>query len=194
MAAAKKAPKRKPAKKKVAQMSEEKDMPSESEALGNALVSDKSLETVREILFGAQVRENNERSTELEKLINESVSRVEKDMAKQVAAIEKSIAKLRDDMDKRAEKTAAQIASEFEETRQAIASLDAASSTARSDLEDRVTASRDELEKQAKQWNEDLAKQLELVQQQLQHSKTDRSTLSELLHNMADAISDDSNG
>ncbi len=169
----------------------EKTNEDEAQALGEALATDKSLETVREILFGHQVRETNQRSEELESLIKKSISAVEKEMAKQMNAIEKSIAKLSNDLDKRADKTATAIQREFDETRQTIAALEKATQTSQSDLADQLNADRDDLEKRAIQWNEDLANQLELIHQQLLHSKTDRASLSQLLHNMADAITDD---
>ena len=174
-------------------MNDKSDTPesTEQQQINEALVGDKSLDTVRDILFGAQVRETKVRHEELQNQIRTSINEVQKNQDKQVNQIEKSIQTLKDQLDKQAQKNAEDINARFADTHERIQQLQKATQNSQSDLQDQLNADREDLEKRALQWNEDLAKQLELVHQQLQHAKTDRSTLGQLLHNMADAITDD---
>ena len=72
-------------------MDDKSDNTKAESAAQDALTVDKSLETVRDILFGAQVREANRRDKELEALIQKSVDNLEKRVDKHVADINKTI-------------------------------------------------------------------------------------------------------
>ena len=170
-------------------MNDEANNPTEE---SSGAMDDRSLETVRDILFGAQARELDKRTQQLEKLINTSVERLEKSFNAKIDSIEKSIERMRDQLKKEAENTAQKIDTRFKEAHETISSLDARTRTDLSDHADQAAADLAGLEKQASSWNEDLAKQLELVEQQLKDAKADRSMLSELFTSMAVAISDDS--
>lgn len=171
-------------------MSKESNQPEET---GIEQIDDKSLETVRDILFGAQSREQDKRSQHLENLIKTSIDKMERDFDRKMANVEKTIDKLKDQIQKDNAATAEKVTNRFNETAASIKSLDAKTQSDLSDLQDQTNADLANLEKSAKNWNEDLAKQLELVHQQLLHAKADRSSLSELFASMAVAIADDSN-
>ena len=72
-------------------MDDKSDNTKAESAAQDALTVDKSLETVRDILFGAQGREANRRDKELEALIQKSVDNLEKRVDKHVADINKTI-------------------------------------------------------------------------------------------------------
>lgn len=155
---------------------------------------DKSLETVRDILFGNQSREHDKRAKGIEKALTASVSKLAKELDSQVNRIEQNIEKLKDQLAKQAARTSEEINQQFDETANKIEQLEKATKAAHVDLHEDLTADRMELEKKTQSWNDALAAQLETVHQNLLHAKTDRSTLSDLLHGMADSIAEEPSG
>lgn len=156
-----------------------------------SLAEDKSLETVRDILFGAQAREHDKRTQHLENLIKSSIEKLERDVDRKFTNIEKSIDKLQEKLAREAEATAKQVADKFSNVQNTIDALDHKTQSDIASLNDQTQAELSDLEKSAKNWNEDLAKQLELVHQQLSDTKVDRSALSELFGSLAVALVDD---
>jgi len=156
--------------------------------IADALAVDQSLETVREILFGRQAKEHDQRAKDIEKALADSVRSLGKELDRQVSRIEKNIDKLTDQLVKQAAQTAQEVSQQFDETNTTISKLETATKAAQVDLHEDLTADRLELENKTQAWNDSLAAQLESVRQNLQHAKTDRSSLSELLHGMADSI------
>lgn len=163
------------------------DNEKDQEAL-ESLATDNSLETVRDILFGAQVKQANERDQQLEKLINTRADTLQKSLDTQIKAVENSIQKLTDKLAKDAEATSAKIEQRFKQVEDSIKSLDQRTQAAQQEMYDELVAERLALENDAKQWNEDLAKELENVHAQLKDSKTDRLTLANLLTDMAASL------
>ncbi len=150
-----------------------------------------SLETVRDILFGAQVRDTQQRVDALETRLVTMINTLRKDMTTEHTRIDKSIAQLKKDLDVQASKVAAQIDARFKDTEATIAALDATAKTARSDMLDQLSSDREALEARVAGWNEDMARELDKAHSQLQHDKADRTTLAELLASMAHAIAND---
>ena len=151
---------------------------------------DNSLETVRDILFGAQARDIDKRTAHLEKLIKTSVDKLERDFDRKLNSLDKSIEKLKDQLKREKETTAQRVNSQFKDVDEQLGALAARSQAELNDAQDVAGAELQDLEKRALSWNEDLAKQLEIVHMELKNTKTDRSTLSELLASMAVAIAD----
>lgn len=152
---------------------------------------DKSLETVRDILFGAQAREHDKRTQHLEKLIKSSVDKLERDVERKITSVEKTISKLEEKLARDSEATAKRVADSFTNVQNAIEALDQKSQSELASLADQTQAELGDLEKRAQNWNEDLAKQLELVHQELSNTKVDRAALSELFGSLAVALVDD---
>ncbi|MFN3238223.1 MAG: hypothetical protein ACE37D_14345 [Pseudomonadales bacterium] len=159
----------------------------DKEAL-DSLATDNSLETVRDILFGAQVKQANERDQQLEKLINTRADSLQKSLDAQMKSVENTIQKLTEKLAKDAEATAAKVEQRFKQVEDSIKSLDKATSAQQQEMYDELVAERLALENEAKQWNEDLAKELENVHAQLKDSKTDRLTLANLMTDMAASL------
>lgn len=164
---------------------------SEANPIADALVGDQSLETVRDILFGKQARETDRRSKQLEELFSRSIDKLGKELDRQVNRIEKNIDKLTVKLEKQSAKTAEQVKEKFAQTTTSIKELEKATKADQSAMHKELTAGRMELEIKTVAWIDELANQLESVHQQLLYAKTDRSSLSDLLHGMADAISAD---
>ncbi len=91
-------------------------------------------------------------------------------------------------MAKQAQETSQEISRKFKDADEALASLDKKSSTARNDLYEELSAETQALQTLTAGWNEDLAKQLEIVHQELQHTKTDRVSLATLFLGMAESL------
>ncbi|NHN36978.1 hypothetical protein G8764_06725 [Pseudomaricurvus alcaniphilus] len=161
---------------------------SQEAELASQMAVDNSLETVRDILFGAQVRETEKRDAELELLIKNTADKLRKDFDQQIHSLELALQQMQASFNKRAEASAAEVADRFQHLDEVIAKLDSTTKAAQHDLYETLNAEREALAQQAAGWNEDLARQLELVQQQLQHSKADRTTLAQLLQTMATSL------
>lgn len=164
----------------------------DEQALAN--LTDSKLDTVRDILFGAQVRETNQKTDQLEALIKTTADTLQKNFDQQINELNTSIAQLKANLAKQAEQTAQAVAKQFQQTQAAIDALEAATQTKASDMFDELSAERDALEQRAASWNEDLAKQLEAVHHELLNSKTDRSSLANLLSTMAASLSPETHG
>ncbi len=146
------------------------------------------LDTVRDILFGAQVRETKQKSQALENLIESTADRLSKDFSKQIEKVEANIARLKETLAKQAKETSLEISRKFKDADDALAALDDKSTSARNDLYEELSAETQALQTLTAGWNEDLAKQLEIVHQELQHTKTDRVSLATMFLGMAESL------
>ena len=166
----------------------ENEKPGENTQSQETPVTDTSLETVRDILFGAQVKQANERDQQLEKLINTRADSLQKSLDNQMKSVDNTIQKLQERLAKEAEQTAAKVEQRFKQIEESIKSLDNTTKASQQEMYDELVAEREALEQNAKNWNEDLAKELENVHEQLKDSKTDRLTLANLLTDMAASL------
>jgi len=146
------------------------------------------LDTVRDILFGAQVRETKEKSKALEQLVDTTATRLQKDFDQQIKRVEDSIAKLKESLAKQAKDTAADVSRRFDAAHADINALDKSSEASRSELHEELSTEMEALESRAVSWNEDLAKQLENIHHELLNSKTDRVSLATLFLGMAESL------
>lgn len=146
------------------------------------------LDTVRDILFGAQVRETKEKSKALERLVEATADKLQADYNKQIKQLEDSIAKMKESLAKQAKDTAADVSRRFDEVRSEIKALDESSSAARNEMHEELSTEIESLESRAASWNEDLAKQLEEIHHELQNSKTDRVSLATMFLGMAESL------
>ena len=146
------------------------------------------LDTVRDILFGAQVRETQQKSQALEKLIESTADRLSKEFSQQIDKVEANIARLKESLAKQAQETALEISRKFKDVDDALSALDNKSISARNDLHEELSAETQALQTLTAGWNEDLAKQLEIVHQELQHTKTDRVSLATMFLGMAESL------
>lgn len=168
-------------------MSENKKEKGEKPAIED-LATDNSLETVRDILFGAQVKQANERDQQLEKLINTRADSLQKSLDSQMKSVEATLQKLETRLAKEAEQNAASVEQRFKQVEDQLKALDQRTQASQQEIYDELVAERQTLENNAKSWNEDLAKELENVHFQLRESKTDRLTLANLLTDMAASL------
>lgn len=146
------------------------------------------LDTVRDILFGAQVKETHEKSKALERLIEKTADRLQTDFNKQIKRIEDNIAKLKESLAKQAKDTAADVSRRFDEAHADINALDESSTASRNEMHEELSTELEALESRASSWNEDLAKQLEDIHHELMNSKTDRVSLATLFLGMAESL------
>lgn len=146
------------------------------------------LDTVRDILFGAQVRETKEKSKALEKLVEATADRLAKDFDKQIKRVEDSIAKLKESLAKQAKDTADDVKRKFDAAHADITALDKSSEASRNEMHEELSTEMEALESRASSWNEDLAKQLEDIHHELLNSKTDRVSLATLFLGMAESL------
>lgn len=173
-------------------MSKKASNPKTQEPAGDSNeLEDQSLNRVRDILFGAEVRDSQKRFELVEELIARTSAEFHQALEKQNQDFQNTIDSLSQRLAKQAEQNAQEIDARFNSTLQTIQELESSSNSALNETAEQLSFERDELEKRAVTWNEELAQQLDTVNQQLIHRKADRSVLSSLLTNMADSLMQD---
>lgn len=152
------------------------------------------LDTVRDILFGAQVRETHEKSKALELLIESTANKLQKDFNKQIQRIEDNISKLKESLAKQAKDTAADVSNRFNKADADLKALEQSSEASINAINEELRDEAEALEARAAGWNEDLAKQLETIHNDLLNSKTDRVSLATLFLGMAESLAPENTG
>lgn len=154
------------------------------------------LDTVRHILFGAQVKQHNERQSELERLIKDSIAQLSAESDKRFKQIEAKIdglnkslqdeAKLRDQSDD-------QLQQDLQSLSATVEQLDTTTTNANADLQDQLFNQADKIYKQLDKVHAEMSDALQREISKLNKDKADRSSLAVLLNGIATQLSDSEN-
>ncbi len=151
---------------------------------GNGADSMESLAKVREILVGAQMRDHSSRVDELESRLNESLVAMRNDLSTRISAVETAMKSEIEQAATRLEKERAErlasgtaIGDRLGETKRELEAM----------LGDRAATLQEELDKTA----DALGKRLQQAVSELGHAKTDRRSLAEMLHGIAQRLESD---
>lgn len=159
--------------------------PDTANAINSVLGSDNSLETVRDILFGAQIRESDERRSELESRLSESLSQLKSEMLNIQAEMQKNLQAAQKKIDEQTKKNQERMREEFKEVKASIQALDKDTSQTEAELADQIVAEGKRLDNSIETLNNEMSAQLEYIFNQLNDEKTDRFKLADLLENVA---------
>tara|TARA_B100001063_G_C16632338_1_gene486479 strand:+ start:299 stop:862 length:564 start_codon:yes stop_codon:yes gene_type:complete len=154
--------------------------------------SDSDLETVRDILFGAQVRNAEKQRDALAKQFTAMIADLSKNTDDQFENLKNDIQKIRQEQDENSEQSARKLNEKIDALDLSLASLDKATSSAEADLADQIDTSVTTLNAQMESWKEELFSQLDQVQQHLTHDKTDRGALADMFSLMSEQLMKDS--
>jgi predicted nucleic acid-binding Zn-ribbon protein len=166
---------------------------SEMDDLATALTStESSLDTVRDILFGAQLRQTDQQRSDLEKRLQKSIEDLRKDSNQRMDALKADMEKMHQEIEKDAAKRSDEFNNQLATLDNTVQDLDKATSSAEADLADKIDTEVSNLNTQIENWREQLSSELDKVHSQLMHDKTDRGSLAELFSQMAEQLMSDS--
>lgn len=156
--------------------------------------SDKSLEMVRNILFGEQVRETEKRQASLERYIRVSVGALNEETQKRIDGLKSEINLLTDLLEDEIQSRKAGIQNHqerFEKAEQSIDKLGHQLLNNRSELNHRIDHEKQQLNQQMKDWRQDILQQLQAATAKLNNDKADRHSMALLLTEMAENLAAD---
>jgi len=159
-----------------------------------APVQEKSLDMVRNILFGEQARENDKRLAMLERFVKVWTSSVRDEMRKNFDSLSHEIHLVNDLL---AEESKARLGDSaiarkhFEQSSKGIDGLQKQLQSAQDTLNQRLDQEVTHLSDTIQQQREDLVGQLKQAVEQLRQDKTDRKTLAALLDNVTRQLAGD---
>lgn len=153
---------------------------------------DSDLDTVRDILFGAQVRNANKEREALAQKFTAMIADLTRQTNDQFESLKNDIQKQRQEQDESRERNTLELNEKIDALDVSLVALDKATSSAEADLADQIDTSVTNLNSQMESWKEELFAQLDQVQQHLTHDKTDRGALADMFSLMSEQLMKDS--
>ena len=144
-------------------------------------ISDASLDTVRDILFGAELRRTDNERGELEARLNASINSLQETMTAQLDQLRKDMETHRTQLEASLSEASATLVRDIGELSRRSEETDA-ETVAR--LDESVRS----LNTQMEMWRDELATELSAAQQRLTDDKADRATIADLLVAMSDQL------
>ncbi len=159
------------------------------------------LSTIREILFGQQHRQHNQRQTDLEALIKTMVSELKLENQQQFKELNKKVDDLNSSLSKRLDKemmaegkardkAVAGLSDHLVQVEDSIAKLDASTTAADNDLQDQLLNQAEAVQKQMDELYNEVTTALKQEVERLSHDKADRTSLATLLNGIASQLSE----
>ncbi|MEZ5449163.1 MAG: hypothetical protein R3E89_09245 [Thiolinea sp.] len=163
----------------------------------DAATPDKSLEMVRNILFGEQVREIERKHTTLDRLARASVNALAEDTQKKIEGLHQEIAQLKEMLatETRARQdNNAGIHARLEQHERKMEEQAAFAQAGRDDLHTRIGREVERLDQRTGDWRSELLEQIRTTAEQLRHEKADRKVVAGILNGMARQLFDGESG
>jgi vacuolar-type H+-ATPase subunit I/STV1 len=151
------------------------------------------LETVRDILFGQQVRQHQQKHAELETLVNSSVQQLRDEMNSMSLEINARIDQVCESLAAEEQQRVTEIQGVNENLQaieSSIAQLEAACQTTDNDLQDQLLNHADQVKQQQQQLHDELTEALRQAVEKLSRDKADRTSLASLLSGIANQLSE----
>jgi len=162
--------------------------------LASALVTpDASLATVRDILFGADIRESEKQRNNLEQQLRELIAQTQHEALAGREALAQQMQQMREALDKETAQNIVDFNAQVHDLNETIKALEKATSNAEADLGDQIETNVKTLNTQMESWRDELSTQLDEVHKQLSDDKTDRRSLAKLFAMMSSELSQDDN-
>ena len=156
---------------------------------------DASLDTVRDILFGAQIRDSEKQRDALAQQLKNMIDELTNATNKRFDTLQNTMQTMRSELDSTSEKNTDEFNSKLDSLdqtlSQSIKELDKATSSAEAELADQIDSNINTLNTQMENWKDDLSSRLDQIHKQLTHDKTDRSTLAELFAGISEQLMND---
>lgn len=156
---------------------------------------DTSLDTVRNILFGAQIKETERKQHELQDKIETAVNVLRKETQQNFIAVAQDIDHAKDQLTdestvRKEERT--NTLKRFDEIHQQLQEMNKQMKASEEKIQNLIKSENDRLHSQMSQWKNDITRQMRQSDEQLQQDKTDRKALAKLFSHAADQLLKDS--
>ena len=149
------------------------------------------LSTIRDILFGEQAREDEEKRNSLHKELKANLGQLQQETQNQFEQVSSELKKLHSLITSETEQRIASGKGANQHITHLQQSLDESNQThqrVQSQLQKEFTQSTDALNVQSKKLHEELSEKLEVAAKELRSDKTDRGDLAKLLRGMAEQL------
>lgn len=150
-----------------------------------------SLDLVRKILFGEQVKQTEKRQASLERYIQASVASLNEETCKKIDTLKSEINALTDLFDEETQARKTNLASTQENIGRVEHSIDKLGHQVlknHSELNERLDTEKNRLGTQMRDWRQDILQQLQDTTHTLSHEKADRQSIAVLLTEMAEQL------
>ena len=166
-----------------------------NQELEETLVSpDAHLDTVRDILFGAQIKETQKQRANMEKQLKELISSLQKDADEKFSSMQKDMELMRKEVDATAEKNVETFNKKLteldKELTDSVQKLEKSTSESDADIADQLQTNVSSINQQMEKWKVDILSELDTAHSQLMNDKTDRETLSALFADISKQLVD----
>lgn len=153
-----------------------------------------SLATIRDILFGEQVREVEQKRQHLQHELRESIDALRQSSTSQFERLYDELHKLRDLLGEEREERKSDIVESNEQLSQlsdSITQVDQKHTDAEKALRESIRQETNKLDQQARDWYQDVSEKLERASKELKSDKTDRGDLAKMLRGVAEQLLDE---
>ncbi|CAA6806341.1 MAG: Unknown protein [uncultured Thiotrichaceae bacterium] len=162
-----------------------------SGAPDDAADPNQSLDLVRKILFGEQVKQTEKRQASLERYIQASVASLNEETCKKIDTLKSEISVLTDLFEEETQTRKTNLAGTQENIERVEHSIDKLGHQVmknHSELNERLGAEKNRLDVQMRDWRQEILQQLQDATQVLGHEKADRQSIAVLLTEMAEQL------
>jgi hypothetical protein len=149
------------------------------------------LSTIRDILFGEQAREDEEKRNSLHKELKANLSQLQQETQSQFDQVSSELKKLHSLITTETEHRLTNNKStnqQITHLQHALDESNRAHQQEQSKLQKEFTQKTDELNQQAKKWHQELSEKLEVASKELRSDKTDKGDLAKMLRGMAEQL------
>lgn len=149
------------------------------------------LSTIRDILFGEQAREDEEKRHSLHKELKTNLSQLQQETQSQFEQVSSELKKLHRLISTETEHRTSNNKITSQQLTQLQHALDESNNThqqAQSKLQAEFTQKTEALDQQAKKWHQELSEKLEIASKELRSDKTDKGDLANMLRGMAEQL------
>ncbi|MEZ5450991.1 MAG: hypothetical protein R3E89_19195 [Thiolinea sp.] len=149
---------------------------------------------MRDLLFGAQVRETERKQAALERFIKASVMALGEDMQRKMDSLKHELSLLADRLDDEGRHRKAAVATALERFTNVDQHIERLSNQTRADqheIRQRLLQETRQLGQQMQDWRQDMLEQLRMASTELQHDKADRKSMAALLQQMAQQLAEE---
>lgn len=153
-----------------------------------------NLATIRDILFGEQVKEVEQKRQDLHQEFKHNLSALQKETRAQFEQISADVQTLyrllNDETDQRMSNNG-ETNQRIDKLKESLEESNAKHFEAQDSLQLKVTSEAQRLEQQTRQWTDEISEKLALASKELKSDKTDRSDLAKMLRGVAEQLLDE---
>jgi len=153
-----------------------------------------SLATIRDILFGEQVREVEQKRQQLQHELRDSIDALRQSSTSQFERLYDELHKLRDLLGEEREERKSDTNNGNEQLSQlsdSVAKIDQKHTDAEKALRESILQETNKLDQQARSWHQEVSEKLERASKELKSDKTDRGDLAKMLRGVAEQLLDE---